>query len=259
MAVTPQLIGNTIITSKVNWVQISGTFVAAGGEQFITVGLFKDFANRQESGIGAFAYYYIDDICIAVAGSGICNIALPIELLDFNAELVEDKTELTWITQSETNNDYFVIERSADGMNFEGITSTPGAGNSTSLLHYQAVDPSPLTGTSYYRLKQIDFNGEFSYSEVKTVINEEIEISLINLNPNPVNDLGKLKINSQKDRAIVLTVNDVIGKMVYQEIYNLHKGINEINLDFSKQNNGVYFIEAVTENWNKSVIKIIKN
>jgi hypothetical protein len=94
---------------------------------------------------------------------------LPIHLLSFNALYADNKVNLEWVTVSETNNDYFTIEKSKDTHDWDFVLDTKGAGNSNSLLYYNASDDQPFAGVSYYRLKQTDFNGAFTYSNIVPV------------------------------------------------------------------------------------------
>lgn len=94
---------------------------------------------------------------------------LPIELVEFSARRIRDGVKLAWKTASETNNDYFTIERKAAGEAWEPIAKVDGAGDSNSALHYGITDEDPLKERGYYRLKQTDFNGEYSYSDTRTV------------------------------------------------------------------------------------------
>lgn len=99
------------------------------------------------------------------------SCALPVELAAFSAKVSENNREvnLEWSTASELNNDYFTIERSADGLVWEDITSVDGAGTSSELNSYFGADHFPLAGTSYYRVKQTDFDGSSDYTEVRVV------------------------------------------------------------------------------------------
>jgi hypothetical protein len=97
------------------------------------------------------------------------NNPLPIELLYFRAAVKEQAVELSWATAQEVNNDYFSIERSADGQTFSELLQVKGAGNSQTMQQYRATDASPLGGTGYYRLKQTDKDGKFSYSKVAAI------------------------------------------------------------------------------------------
>jgi hypothetical protein len=112
------------------------------------------------------------------------QISLPVELIDFAAIAEGERSKLIWITESETNNDYFLIERAGEDGNFQPIAQVDGAGNSNSRLDYFTYDENPLEGNNYYRLKQIDFNGEFSYSPVE-MVNFAVGSSAFMLYPNP--------------------------------------------------------------------------
>jgi hypothetical protein len=115
------------------------------------------------------------------------NTPLPIELIDFEAVLKGSEVELNWSTASELNNDFFTIERAADLEKFEEVTIVKGQGTIHSKTNYSAVDENPLPGTSYYRLKQTDFDGKFTYSDLKKVENTNGKIYLT-IYPNPVVD-----------------------------------------------------------------------
>ena len=94
-----------------------------------------------------------------------------------------NRVELDWITSLEIKNDYFTIEKSHDENEWEKVLTVDGAGNSTNLLLYSAVDYNPFEGISYYRLKQTDYEGESSYSDAVTVVSEAIYETRIYPNP----------------------------------------------------------------------------
>ncbi|MGB6036117.1 MAG: hypothetical protein WBG42_07600, partial [Cryomorphaceae bacterium] len=111
---------------------------------------------------------------------------LPIELISFDAELRGTYVDLDWETATEINNDYFVVERAGENLDWKPILTVTGAGNSNSLLAYSEKDRQPLDGLSYYRLKQVDYDGEFSYSEPVAVFNNQVESSHdVFMYPNP--------------------------------------------------------------------------
>ena len=102
--------------------------------------------------------------------AALISAPLPIELLSFTAKLNSDKeVDLNWQTASEINNDYFTVEKSADAVNFIPLEIIKGAGNSVSILNYTTLDKNPYSGITYYRLKQSDFNGDFTYSQIEAV------------------------------------------------------------------------------------------
>lgn len=191
------------------------------------------------------------------------NIALPIELINFDASLKENEVMLNWATATETNNDYFTIERSDDGENFEKVTTQRGSGNSTITRSYQAVDPNPLPGYSYYRLKQTDFDGHYSYSEVQTVkmkgnVNDNQAIEMKSIAPNPFSDKFTVNfITKSKGKAQVITTNSS-GSLIAQEAIEVQDGYNtyEYN-DASEFQTGIYFVTVIfnDEKVSKKIMK----
>jgi len=138
---------------------------------------------------------------------------LPIELTGFSATISESHVVCEWSTASEVNNNYFTLERSTDGVHFDSLLSVDGAGNSTQALYYRAVDNNPLNGDSYYRLKQADFDGQFSYSEIEHVHFGNSDSYV--LYPNPSN--GKFFISNEGTenwKDVQVRVRDMNGQEV---------------------------------------------
>lgn len=179
-------------------------------------------------------------------GVGSASSPLPIELLNFNAELVENTVVLDWATASETNNDYFIIERSADGKSFTPINQLKGAGNSIQKLAYTITDASPLTGVSYYRIKQVDFNGDYSFSNVKSISylngNLPVNHAAFVVYPNPTENSAQLFFPNMKSEQVVnLMVYDISGKLVHAGTVTLHEQQQKIQLP-ENMLPGAYFI-----------------
>ena len=121
--------------------------------------------------IGGSTYWSAGDGNVSGAAIFCAGCALPIELIYFEAELLNGYVNITWQTASETENDYFLIERSSDGLNWETVQEVDGANNSSSLISYGIEDRNVLLGISYYRLKQVDNNGAFSISDIRVISN----------------------------------------------------------------------------------------
>jgi len=121
------------------------------------------------------------------------GVDMPVEFLEVKVISDNDHVNVNWSTASETNNDYFTIERSTDGMDFKPLSIVKGAGNSNTILNYNYADNNPIEGINYYRIKQTDFDGKFDYSEIKSMnyISEAFDIKAF---PNPVNKDGNLNI-----------------------------------------------------------------
>jgi hypothetical protein len=109
---------------------------------------------------------------------------LPIELVNFTATWMNNEVVLDWVTASEVNNDYFTLERAEPEAVFQAIATIQGLGTNKDGKSYRYIDEAPLTGQSYYRLKQTDFDGTFTYSKVVTVFNPFIETKF-EVYPNP--------------------------------------------------------------------------
>ena len=115
---------------------------------------------------------------------GTSGTPLPTRLLYFTAVLTVNQQVLCqWVTATEINNDYFTVEKTQDGINYKSVGNLKGAGNSSMSLYYSMLDESPYSGTSYYRLKQTDYDGQFSYSQLVAVNLKGLEI--ITMYPNP--------------------------------------------------------------------------
>ncbi len=173
---------------------------------------------------------------------------LAIELLSFTAEAKDKVVELKWVIASETNNDYFTVEKSKDGENFVAVVTVDGAGNSSQIINYSTVDNSPWMGKSYYRLKQTDFNGEFTYSQIVSVSIAEKDKEFI-LYPNPVSKTSlTIEIKGYNKEDIILDIRNSLGVLVYnQEINASENSILELPIKEIVKTSGVYFVTIKTD------------
>lgn len=175
---------------------------------------------------------------------------LPVELTAFNAINKGPHVELFWSTASESNNDYFSIERSVNGVDFEVIGELTGAGNSNRTLNYSFTDQSPLKGVVYYRLKQTDFNLDYAYSKLVTVKSEVSKEQIFKLYPNPVNKSESINLYTSGENSgdIKISVYNTYGRLVYN--HTLNNATNtEVSLDFHHSlPKGSYFITFISEN-----------
>lgn len=152
---------------------------------------------------------YID---LQIQGPGIPNqfilleptSTLPVEWLDFEVKNINNEAELNWSTASEKNNDYFTVERSVDGKNWTPLVAIEGAGNTNSTSHYSWTDKNPLSGDSYYRIKQTDYDGRKDYSDIKSL---NIAANKIELYPNPTSDLLNIKSENTIDKSEIMVLN----------------------------------------------------
>lgn len=158
---------------------------------------------------------------------------LPIELLTFDAKLnSENMVDLFWATATEINNDYFTMERSADGKSFESIGIVDGAGNSSRNINYLELDKNPLSGISYYRLKQTDFDGKFTYSQIVSVEMKKDSkvLASMNIYPNPAIDLVNIQVSDESvNPNTKVEIFNAIGQVVFSNtISNLSSNNNHV-------------------------------
>ena len=177
------------------------------------------------------------------------NGTLPVELISFTAKLVNDQVEFRWATASERNNDFFAIERASNIERFETIGNPiKGKGTTTETSNYQAVDENPLYGRTYYRLKQTDFDGQFTYSDLVVVDYDGPRFSNLSVFPNPT--MGHnimIKVVGLKDQATVpVQIYNTQGQKVYDQVVEVTTpGTLEKELAFESQlPQGLYIIRA---------------
>ncbi|MCP4457723.1 MAG: T9SS type A sorting domain-containing protein [Cytophagales bacterium] len=169
---------------------------------------------------------------------------LPIELVSFDAEVIHANfVRLNWQTASEVNNDYFTIERSIDGVDWDEILRTDGAGNSTALLSYSAVDDKPSLGVSYYRLKQTDYDGMYSYSDVVDV-NLNQTITAIEIYPNPTNH--QITIEGDRFELQQIKIFNLLGQDVTKQTVTIENMESKVAIDLSNLISGVYLVKTKT-------------
>ena len=179
-----------------------------------------------ETGPSYTSDFCLDDFCFSMGGG--CT-PLPIELLHFDAKLVDNKVICNWATATEINTDYFVIQRTTDGINYENIDSTSASENSFEIRYYELEDPNPIPGTSYYRLKQYDLDGSneaFPLSEVK-YRDYDIEIT------------------QQKDNINIIVPEDDVTIVLYDtrgSIIMQTKISQYYNLPTTSLPKGIYFL-----------------
>ena len=167
---------------------------------------------------------------------------LPIELISFDAIPRAGSINLRWVTATEENNDYFTIERTLDGFNYEEVTKVDGHGNSNRVREYSAFDYKPYDGVSYYRLKQTDFNGKASYSSIVAVeMKDRLEDMIVFPNPARGNHVD-IYFSSKENASVLMQVYDSMGKLVMTRSIISTPGSNTIPVDLSVISKGMYFV-----------------
>lgn len=173
---------------------------------------------------------------------------LPIELKYFTASSDGNQVLTEWVTESEINNDYFVVEKSYDNRAFEAAGRVEGSGNSNTERNYYFNDVSSLTaraesGILYYRLKQVDYNGEFSYSKVVPVRWETGAYGMLGLDEKE--GTVTLLFREIQAETVRWQLTDLFGRRVAGDTYAAMKGINSISFDRKNITSGIYFITFI--------------
>ncbi len=188
------------------------------------------------------------------------NTAMPVELLDFQAELQGNGVELIWFTAIELNNDYFTIERSADGKAFTAIGEVKGAGTTESMQSYSFRDPSPLIDRNYYRLKQTDYDGSAAYSSLIEISTPKLKVDIESYAyPNPTTGQSTLAINCGEGLRGDLSIVGITGQVVSSMPLDLSAGSHRLPIDLSAAASGIYFIN-VNNSWPQKfpTVRIVK-
>ena len=205
---------------------------------------------------------YVNDLTFSCF-SEICAESLPVELMEFDAVNGEDCTiELTWKTATETNNDYFKIEKSTDGINYETIGTVDGKGNSSTPTVYTFTDRSPSLD-NYYRLKQVDISGIVSTSSqliIRSDCFDDGAVNTIDVFPNPVHDKGSIKFYNTNlgDTQVELNIADALGRTVHTEMLPVNDGPNILHFNTSNLIPGTYYVQLKGNNWLSGSAKIVK-
>ena len=180
---------------------------------------------------------------------------LPVKLLSFEAECRNNEVEITWTTETEINNDYFVVEKSNNAVDYYELVTVPGAGNSTVTQSYTVTDDNPYDGANYYRLKQVDYDGAVEYHEVITsnCSTGGFEVNQLTFSNNTLS----FNIENSIDEHLYVYFYDARGRIISTRSIITVKGNTPIrlsNLDISK---GIYMLSLVGEQ-NKFSTKIYK-
>lgn len=167
-----------------------------------------------------------------------CSIVpLPVELAFFSGHREGKTVKLNWATASELSNDYFVVERSVNGWNWQAFDVVTGSGTSSSMIHYESIDKNPSDQISYYRLRQVDFNGSVRFSDIISIDRAH---DVFKLFPNPSESVASIRSNHQFESIVVSNAQgNVITSLELNSTY-------DYDLDVSNWKNGLYYVTVVS-------------
>ena len=189
------------------------------------------------------------DYNVFTLASTSANNPLPIELLSYDVKLKNNNVRIDWTTAVEINNDYFVVERSQDAYNFEELEVVDGAGNTEDIRYYAVIDRFPFEGISYYRLKQVDFDGTTTYFDIKMVDNKNGYTDEYGLTvfPNPIMEHSKFSIGLEgfDGNTVQVKIQNMNGFLIYSNEVDIsqQKELIELEADIL-QDSGMYVVSV---------------
>ena len=183
---------------------------------------------------------------------------LPIELIEFTGWYNGEANELHWKTATEINSDVFEIEKSVDGINFFTIGTVDAAGYSLTELDYAFIDDNPVTGMNYYRLRMVDNDGAYDYSNTIAIRVDADGIPSFVVFPNPANAVLHFAVVSTHESNGSVSVVDMLGRVLIQQPVVLHDGQNTFGLDISHLARASYIVYLIDENGVQHSMQFIK-
>ena len=175
--------------------------------------------------------------------------ALPVKLTSFDGSYSNGVAKLNWQTSQELNNDRFELYRSYDGSNFELAATIAGAGNSAVPKTYTYQDRINLDGNVYYKLKQVDIDGKFSFSNIVKLSANDATASF-KVYPNPFTDNFTASFNAPKAGIATMMIRNASGQAVYQKSVSIVKGNNAVSISPQKLSTGMYYITIINDDIN---------
>jgi hypothetical protein len=191
--------------------------------------------------------HYFNDYTLVVAEGG----PTPVKLTSFNGDYSNGVARLNWQTSQELNNDRFELYRSFDGNNFELATSIAGAGNSSVPKNYTYQDHINLDGNVYYKLKQVDIDGKFSFSNIIKLSSNDAKASF-KIYPNPVVNNFAASFSAPKSGVATLLIRNTSGQTVYKKSLSIVKGDNTVSIGAQQFSTGMYYINIINDEINYS-------
>ncbi|MBK7966972.1 MAG: T9SS type A sorting domain-containing protein [Bacteroidetes bacterium] len=221
----------------------NGTHIAASGNPTIPI------ANR--SGFTSLGQFGITSTNIN---------PLPVELISFDVTAYNSAAKINWKTASEKNCDFFTVERSKDNTTYEEILKVTGSGNSNNPRNYEVMDQHPLSGTSYYRLTQTDFNGKQETFDPKPFNNTKTNSGIKNIiaSPNPFETDLQLNFESEVTGIVPMVISMANGQLIYNGNLSVKQGKNNIALPLADQLKSGSYLVTLGDGKSKVSIKIIK-
>jgi hypothetical protein len=182
------------------------------------------------------------------------NNIVPLDLLSFDAKMVNNAAHLSWQTANEDKVDYFEVEKSANGKVFTPLSKTPA--KNVPSQNYSAVDEKPFADVSYYRLKMVDIDGRFTYSAIKSVVFEENKKHHVRIYPNPTSDKLTIEFTAEQEEVVEFELINTNGQIAHTDKLACRVGSNSILFNTSRFPEGLYALR-IKQGKTVSVEKIV--
>ncbi len=224
------------------WGTSNGTFVPAGPTIYWQDIIYKakDFMLGRMPGLPA---------CI-----------LPDKLTGFTGNIIDKKIRLKWTTALELNLKHIIVQRSIDGINFNGLFTVLPKGINSAGAMYTETDNHPFSSFNYYRLKLVDIDGSFIYSDILKFETKAQDLVVTQLFPNPVINLLHVEIQSSKNQDAGISVFDLTGRLLISKVIELKAGINKTGISFKNAAGGIYVVQIKNnQDGNSFTFKIVKH
>ena len=240
---SPVTAASVPITATPTWVQLGGVFTLPTTGAFDVQHIRLTLSDGTSGGCGND--YAIDDIKLATCPSG---GPLPVEFLNVSAKQKGSGVAIHWSTATETNNKFFDVEKSIDGgANWLYVSTSKTSGNSSVLKNYNSFDASPIAGTNFYRVKQVDMDGKYKYS-ITVNVKVNVDKTGASVLTNPFINNISIDFLSKSTQRVSLVLSDVTGKRVATDTWIIPKGNSRKILDkVSSIQKGIYILTVVDE------------
>jgi hypothetical protein len=187
---------------------------------------------------------------VSASGLGIITV-LPVLLTDLNANLSGNDVYVSWTTQTETNSDRFEIERSQDGVKWELIGTVAAKGNSSTTSNYSYTDNAPASGINYYRLKMVNIDNSYNYSEIKVV--RTTAVSKISFFPDPAQSFVNVTLVGSENETSIQLLN-ISGQILQTEKVS---GATTVSFNVQQYAKGIYVLRVMNSDGTSVSNKIV--
>jgi len=234
--------GDTFDSNTVanKWQMVTYDFTAYIGKTITTITIIPDFGHESTRDYSSTSYFDLITFVPTV---------VPVELVSFTGAAIGNRVELNWSTATEVNNSGFEVQRSSDNLHFAKVGFVQGHGTVTQINKYSFTDQN-VSGSLYYRLKQVDLDGSFKYSKVVEVkVTSPLSFALNQNYPNPFNPATTISYSIPEKSFVTVKVYDVLGNEVASLVNGeMEAGEHTINFNASNLSSGIYYYRITDGN-----------